>query len=421
LEAEVSHSNQQTVILGGGFTGLFTALYLSQHRYSGQVLLIDQSERFIFKPLLYEFLNGQMDGNQVCPRYQNLLQGTDVTFVQDTVQHINLTEREVELVSGLKYTYTNLVLALGGAIGYFGTPGAAEHAFTFYKGEDALAIRQHITQCFQRASQTEDPQLRRKLLTIAVIGSGPTGVELVATLADSLPAFYAQFGSDPQEIRIVLVSRSPDILSGDVNSRLRQTAKTALQERVIPVELVMGAAVTALHPGQIEYIQDSQPADLDAETIIWTAGTAVHPLVKNLPISEADRDSHGHPFVTPTLNLLNYPEVFAGGDCVTQPTPEPALAQVAYQQAKTIAQNLIALSKGEALKTSHVSLRGTLLKLGMEEGAADVFNRYEVKGELGYVIRQLTYLEMLPLPAHNLKVTAEWLSDGILNRAKYKL
>lgn len=96
----MSSSNQQTVIVGGGFTGLFTALYLSHHRYSGRVLLIDQSERFVFKPLLYEFLNGQMDGNQVWPRYQKLLQGSDVTFLQDTVQHIDLTERKVELVSG---------------------------------------------------------------------------------------------------------------------------------------------------------------------------------------------------------------------------------------------------------------------------------------------------------------------------------
>ena len=414
-EDQVDNSTQRTVILGGGFTGLFTALYLSQHKYSGQVLLIDQSERFIFKPLLYEFLNGQMDGNQVWPRYQNLLQGSGVTFIQDTVQHIDLTERKVELVSGLKYTYTHLVLALGGAIGYFGTPGAAEHAFTFCTGEDALAIRQHTIQCFQRASQTEDPQLRRKLLTIAIIGAGPTGVELAATLADSLPAFYAQVGDDPQNIRIVLMNRSPDILSGDVNVRLRKTAKTALQERVIPVELVMGAAVTALHPDQIEYVQNGQPAVLDAATIVRTAGTAVHPVIKDLAIPEADRDRLGRLLVAPTLHLINHLDVFAGGDCATQHPPEPALAQVAYQQAKTIAQNLIALSRGDALHVSRVSLRGTLMKLGMEEGAADIFNKYEVKGEMGYVIRQLTYLEMLPLPLHNLKVTAEWLGDGILS------
>lgn len=417
----MSDSNQLTVILGGGFTGLFTALYLSQHRYSGRVLLIDKSERFIFKPLLYEFLNGQMDGNQVWPRYQKLLQGTDVTFLQDTLCQIDLTQRKVELVSGLHYTYTHLVLAVGGAVGYFGTPGAAEYALTFCTGEDALALRQRIVQCFQRASQTKDPQLRRKLLTIAVIGAGPAGVELVATLADSLPVFYTQFGGDPQEIRIVLMNRSADILAGDINGRLRETARTALQERVIPVELLMGATVTMLHPGQIEYTHDGQPAVLDAETIVWTAGTAVHPLIKNLPIPETDRDRHGRPFVTQTLQLINYPEVFAGGDCVTQHLPQPALAQVAYQQGKAIAQNLIALSKGEALKDSLVSLRGTLMKLGMEEGAAEIFDRYQVKGRPGYLIRQLAYLEMLPLPSHNLKVTAEWLSDGILHHAKYKL
>ena len=190
--------------------------------------------------------------------------------------------------------------------------------------------------------------MRRKLLTIAVIGAGPTGVELVATLADSVPAFYAQVGGDPQDIRIVLMNRSSDILPGDINGRLREAARTALQERVIPVELVLGATVTAVQSDRIEYLQDGQPAVLEAETIVWTAGTALHPLIKALPIPEVRRDPRGRPFVSPTLNLINYPEVFAGGDCVTQQTPEPALAQVAYQHAKTIAQNLIALSNGEA-------------------------------------------------------------------------
>lgn len=409
---------QQTVIVGGGFTGLFTALYLSHQRYSGQITLIDASESFVFKPLLFEFLNGQMDGEQVCPRYQELLQGSGVAFVHDTVQHIDLTGQKVELTSGSHYAYIHLVLGLGSTTGYFETPGAVEHSFAFCSEQNVLALRQQLDQVFHRASQTEDPQLRQKLLTVAIIGAGPTGVELAATLADWLPGWYAELGGNPQEIHIVLMNRSQEILSGDVNAQLHETAHTALQQRAIPVEILTGAPVTALYGGKVEYTRDNQPTVLEAETIIWTAGTATHPLLKTLAISEEHRDKHGKPFIKPTLQLIDYPEVFAGGDCVTLQQPEPALAQVAYQQAKAIAHNLISVSMNKEPEVSHVSLRGTLMKLGAQEGAAEIFDKYEVKGHPGHIIRTLTYLEMLPTPVHNLKVTAEWLSDEVLHHTE---
>ncbi len=408
----------RTVIVGGGFTGLFTALYLSHLSYVGQVILIDPSERFVFKPLLFEFLNGQMNADQVWPSYEELLRGSHVTFVQDRVEHIDLAERKVELASGLHYTYTHMVLALGSTSGYFGTPGAAENSFTFRSGQDVLALRQHLRECLQRASQTEDTQLRRKLLTVAIIGAGPTGVELSATLADWLPDWYTQFGGDPQEIRVVLMNRGPNILSGDVNAHLHDTALAALKRRVVPVDLLTGAPVTALRPGQVEYTYNNQPAVLETETIVWTAGTATHPLLKDLPIPPENRDKHGRPYIVPTLHLMGYPEVFAGGDCVTQFKPEPALAQVAYQQAKAIAHNLVNISAGEVPRVGHVLLRGTLMKLGTMEGAANIFDKYMVTGKMGHVIRHMTYLEMLPAPVHNLKVTGEWLSDELFHRAK---
>jgi demethylphylloquinone reductase len=414
----MSESAEQTVIVGGGFTGLFTALYLSHQRYSGQITLIDSSESFVFKPLLFEFLNGQMDGEQVCPRYQELLQDSGVAFVQDTVQRLDLTEQKVELASGLHYSYTHLVLALGSTTGYFGTPGAAEYSFAFCNEQNALALRQHLHRAFQRASQTEDAQVRQKLLTVAIIGAGPSGVELAATLADWLPVWYTELGGNPQEIHVVLMNRSQEILSGDVNAQLHETARAALQQRTIPVELLMGATVIALYAGKIEYTHNNQPTVLEAETIVWTAGTATHPLMQALSIAEEHRDKHGKPFITPTLQLMDYPEVFAGGDCVTLQQPDPALAQVAYQQAKAIAHNLIALSMGKAPEVSNISLRGTLMKLGAEEGVAEIFDKYEVNGHLGHMIRTLTYLEMLPTPIHNLKVTTEWLSDEVLHHAQ---
>jgi NADH dehydrogenase len=408
----------QTVILGSGFTGLFTALYLSHQHYPRSVILVDREERFSFKPLLYEYCTGEMEIEEVWPSFKELLQDSGVIFVQDAVETIDLQQREVKLTSGTSYNYSNLVLGLGSVTGYSGVAGAKEYAMPLRMGEDALAIDQKLRSCLQQARETQDPGLRQKLLTVVVVGGGPTGIEMACTLADLLPIWYEALGGNKQEIRIVLLNHGKEILKGDVNAGLRETALQAMQERAVPVELILGAAATAIHPDAVEYKLDEKSVTLPASTIIWTAGTATHPLIKDLPVSAKHRDKHGRLQVTPTLQLPEFPEVFAAGDCAVQQGGEflPATAQVAYQQAAAIAHNLKALALGRALKPAQVNLRGTLMKLGIENSVANIFDRLEVKGRAGHLIRQGTYLEMVPNRAHELKVTGEWLNDEIFHR-----
>ena len=178
-----------------------------------------------------------------------------------------------------------------------------------------------------------------------------------------------------------------------------------------------GQQSTAVRPDSVEYTRDDKSQTLSASTVIWTAGTATNPLIKSLPIAAEHRDKHDHLQVTPTLQLPDFPEVFAAGDCAfTKENRQPPLAQVAYQQAATIAHNLKALALGRDLKPSAVHLRGTLMKLGIEDGVANIFDRLKLQGEVGHLIRQGTYLEILPTPVHDLKVTKEWLNDEIVNR-----
>lgn len=413
----MEHSTHPTLILGGGFTGLFTALHLSHAHYSQPVVLIDQQERFAFKPLLYEFLSGEMSDDQVWPRYTELLRGSDVRFVQDSVQAIDLEQRQVELASGLSYPYSYLVLALGCINGYFGIEGAREHSLPFRNGKDAEILGQQLRHCLQRASQTTASEEREVLLTVGIIGAGSAGIELAATLADLLPRWYADLGGDPQAVRVVVVEQEPEILArGGDKSDLRQTATTALQTRTVPVELLLGAKVKAIRPAQVEFMRHDQSETLQAATVVWTAGTATHPLIQALPIAEAHRARRGHLHTTPTLQIPDFPEVFAGGDCAADPqNPLPPTAQVAYQEGRAIAHNLKALSQGHSPSPAQVSLRGTLLKLGLGESAADLLDRFEVKGKVGHLIRQATYLELLPTPVHNFKATTEWLVDEVFH------
>ena len=416
----MNNANAPTIIVGGGFVGLFTALHLSHRHYSSPIILIDPQERFVFKPLLYEYLTGEMQDEQVIPHYKELLEGSKVTFVQDRVTNIDLEQRQVELASGLHYDYGYLVLGVGSTQGYFGTEGAKENAFAFRTQADAVKLERHLRECLQKASQTENVEARRSLLTFAVTGAGPSGVEMAATLADLLPSWYAKLGGNIQDIRIVIVNHGSEILSGDVNAHLQATALEAFKTRIVPVELLLGVKVTAVDAGSLKYQgKDKQEIEiLPTKTTIWTAGTANNPLIESLTqIKAENKDKHGSPLVTPTLQLPKFAEVFAAGDCaIVKEHPFPPVAQIAYQQGAGIAHNIIALSQGKEPHPVKATMRGTLMKLGLGNGVANLFDKLQVKGKPGDLIRNGTYLEMLPTPVHNFKATTEWITDEIFHR-----
>jgi demethylphylloquinone reductase len=402
-----------TLILGGGFTGLFAALHLSHQHYKIPTILIDRGSRFIFKPLLYEFLTGEMNTKYICPRYDNLLHRSGIEFIQDTIESIDLKKRQVQLSSGLHYKYSNLVLSLGSVAGYCGVEGAKENTLQFSSTEDAVILAKHLRDCLQRATQTQIPQ-KQTLLTVAIMGAGCTGIELAATLADLLPNWYTLLGGDITDLRVVLMQRGKEILKSNSDS-LRQTVQTALHERNIAVDLMLETEVIEVRPNMVVLKQNNQIEELPAATMIWTTGTAINPLIDTLSIPEASRDKQGRLKLTNTLQLLDFPEVFAGGDCTVMEEPLPATAQVAYQQGAAIANNLQALSEDRPLLPADIGLRGTLLKLGLDESVADLYDRYQVKGHLGHLIRQAAYVDLLPTPARNFKGTVEWLSDELFH------
>lgn len=395
--------------------GLFTALRLSQQNYPHPIVLIEQRDRFSFKPLLYELLSCELHSEQVYPRYKELLSGSRVSFVQDPVETIDLHQQCITVASGQQYSYRNLVLALGGKTAYFNTPGADQYTFSLTNGIETIALRRHLRTRLHQAIQLKTAAERRPLLTVAIVGAGPAGIELACTLADLLPIWYDDLGGDGNEIRIVLVNRSRDLLKGDVNSQLRCTVQRALRHRNI--ELVFDAAVSAIQPDSVQYQQQEQTHTRSAGTVVWTAGTSPNPLLRELPVAAEHRDRRGRLIITPTLQLPGFPEVFAAGDCATNPeNPQPSTAQVAYQQGQAIAQNLKLQVEGKPLIPMQIHLRGTLMKLGLNEGVANVFNKVQIKGQPGHLLRQATYLELLPTPAHNVKITTEWLTDELLQR-----
>ncbi len=197
-------------------------------------------------------------------------------------------------------------------------------------------------------------------------------------------------------------------------------ALQALKNCQTPVELLLGVSVEAVGHDCLRYRtkdQDQNAQEIGLSTTIWATGTATNPLLESLSLPSDSVDKYKHPLVTSTLLLLHFPEVFAAGDCAAIPShPLPQLAQVAYQQGVGIADNIMALSDGKPPQPVQAKLRGTLMKLGIHKSVANLFDKIQINGEAGYLIRNAAYLEMLPLPAHNFKVTKEWITDEIFDR-----
>ncbi|WP_036488429.1 NAD(P)/FAD-dependent oxidoreductase [Myxosarcina sp. GI1] len=410
----MNNSIKPTIILGGGFVGLFTALHLSQQNYPAPVILIDRQERFVFKPLLYDYLTEEMNDSQVNPLYEKLLEGSGVEFIRDTVQKIDLDKKRVELANNGSIAYKYLVLALGSQTGYFGIEGAKEHTLPFRTRENAIALKNHLQNCLKRSLSIEDFQERQQLLTVIIVGAGATGVELAGTLADVLPQWYIKQGGNFEQIRLILINRGSQILSS-ASERLRHAAQTALQQLPVPVELEMDASVTAVRPQQVEFERNGQKQTLAAATIVWTTGTTVNPVIKSLPLADGYRDKKGRLKVLSSLQLIDRPEIFAGGDCaVSWYESLPPTAQAAYQQGAAIAQNLVSLSAERVPDIARVQIRGTTLKLGLNEAAADLFDRLLVTGKSAHLLRQGRYLTTLPTPVRDFKAATQWLSEEVL-------
>lgn len=371
------------VIVGGGFGGLYTALALAGKRQHPPLLLIEPNERFLFLPLLYELLSGELRSWEVAPRYDALLAGRGVAWLRDRVQSIDASASTLQTAGGRSLPFSRLVVATGGESESFGIPGVMEHAHFFRTLHDVERLRQLVAALRQR---------RTSLQRIAVVGAGPSGVELACKLADLLD------GSAVVE----LIEQGPSALPLS-KSFNREQAMGALQRR--DVRLRTGLGVTAVEPQQLRL---SDGNSLGVEATVWTAGLRLNPP----PITPAPpRDSRGRLLCGPELQLLQHPHLFAVGDVAALPDePLPATAQVAFQQADCLADNLMRTEAGEPLRSFAFNDLGEMLSLGVGE-ATLTGKGVTLAGKAAFQIRRLAYLTRLPGTQHQLRVAAGWLAD----------
>ncbi len=382
-------------ILGGGFGGLYTALRLNALPWPTaepvEIVLVDQRDRFLFAPLLYELVTGELQTWEVAPPYAELLAATQVRFVQSSVAAVDIRERQVHLETGEALTYDRLVLALGGETPMEQVPGVATFAIPFRTVEDAFRLQDRLREL--EASDAEK-------IRVAVVGGGYSGVELACKVADRL--------GDRGRVR--LVERSAEILltSADFN---RQAAQQALSQRGVWLDLETSVAAVTATTISLNY--RDQVDELPVDLVLWTVGTRVVPLIQSLGLPQNERQQLQ---VRSTLQVLDHPDIYALGDLAdckdASGQQVPTTAQAALQQADYAGWNLWASLTHRPLLPFRYQHLGEMMALGVDNATLTGLG-LRLDGPAAYLARRLTYLYRMPTLEHQIRVGLNWIQQPL--------
>jgi NADH:ubiquinone reductase (H+-translocating) len=341
----------KVVIVGGGFAGLFAARALRRSPVS--VTLVDRSEHHLFQPLLYQCATGILSEGQIALPLRSLMRKhRNIEFTLAEVTGFNVEERYV--IAGLPggrtihLPYDHLIVAAGVRQSYFGHDEFAAYAPGMKTLTDALAIRQRVFGAFEMAESTADPEERARWLTFAMVGAGPTGVELAGQIRElattTLRKEYRNI--NPQDARVILFDGGSEPLAA-FGPKLAAKAKSSLDK--LGVELVMNTVVTDVSVrGLLAKGHDGTVVHHSAATVLWTAGVEAPPLASMLAkASGAGQDRAGRIEVGPDLSIAGFPEVMVVGDLMSL-DKLPGLAEVAMQSGHYAGVRIRKLSKGEA-------------------------------------------------------------------------
>jgi NADH dehydrogenase len=391
------------VIVGGGFGGLFLVRALAGA--PAAVTLIDRRNHHVFQPLLYQVATAGLSVTDVAAPIRKVVRHQrNATVLLGEVADLDLPGRRVVLTDGA-VPYDQLVLAVGMVPAYFGHEAWARHAPGLKDCDDALDIRRRILLAYEAAERERSPERRQPWLTFAVIGAGPTGVELAGALAEIARKTLARDfrGFDPGASRVLLLEAGPRILPSFA-PELAADAQRRLETMGVTVRT--GARVT----GVDERGLDIGAERLETRTVLWAAGVRASPLLERLDGTGVARDEAGRVLVEPDLRVPGHPELFVIGDAAAVRRGDgwvPGLAPAAIQMGKHTASNLRRLLAGRPTKAFHYVDRGQLAAIGRSAAVAQ-FRRFHVTGPLAWLLWALVHVAFLIGFRNRLVVMFEW-------------
>jgi NADH dehydrogenase len=422
IEPELKAQGTKTriVILGGGFAGMRTAECLeAELRANPEVslTLVSETNALLFTPMLAEVAGSSLEPSHISTPLRSTLHRTE--FVRGRATEIDLEQRRVILASGPAATdgsasreipYNHLVFALGAVSNYLGMANLEKYSFDFKSLLDAIRIRNHVIEMFERADGELEPATRKSLLTFVIAGGGFAGVELAGALNDYAHGILADYPKlRREEVSVVLV-HSRDRILPELSESLGRYAQERMAARGVVFRL--NTRISDAKPGVV-VLSDGE---IHAETLVWTAGTAPNPLLKALSL---DKDKRGALVVNDTLTVPGHVGLWALGDCAAvidakTKKPCPPTAQFALREAQTLAKNIRKHLEGRVLGKFHFDSLGALCVVGHQTACAELTvpfaRKHSVRfsGLLAWVMWRGIYLGKLPGLERKIRVLVDW-------------
>lgn len=399
---------KRVVVLGAGFGGLtFSKLFSAPNT---EVVLIDKQNHHVFQPLLYQVATAGLSANEIAhPIRQVFGKRKNVRVILDEVLSVDLANKRVflsEMETPLDFDY--LVIGLGVVNNYYGNPEWAQHTVGLKSLRDALTVRQKVLMAYEKAENTQDPEIRKKLMTIIIVGGGPTGVELAGAFAElGRIVLKNEFRNiDPSETHIVLIEAGDRLLAA-FPEKLCRRAKSDLEK--MGVEVKLNSPVKKIEKEKVHLANET----LETGIIIWAAGMAGNTIVETL---STETDKQNRILVQPDCSLKDYPSVFAIGDIASLtdskgrkvPGVSPAAMQMAAHTAKTIRDEI---RKGkipeERIPFTYVD-KGSMATIGRSAAVA-IFGPLKLTGFVAWVLWLLVHLFFLIGFRNRIAVLIQWI------------
>jgi NADH dehydrogenase len=392
------------VVVGGGFGGLAAIKELKG--VDADITLIDRRNHHLFQPLLYQVATTSLGPSEIAwPIRQLVHRRKEITTLFGSVTGVDAAEKLVKLDGGTTVPFDYLILATGAQHAYFGHDDWEPYAPGLKTLEDATAMRRRLLVAFERAELETDPERRKALLTFAIIGAGPTGVELAGAIIElARITLRDDFRNiKPEEARVVLIEAGPRVLA-NFKPEMSAYAETALRE--LGVEVMLNTPVTSVHAEGVTFAAGT----IMAETIIWAAGVLASPAAKWLGV-EADRA--GRIKVNPDLSVPGHPNIFAVGDTVTTTTPEgkpvPGIGDAAKQSGRHAAKVVRARLRGETRELPfHYKHLGDIATIGRSRALID-FGWIKLTGWIGWWTWGLAHIYFLIGLKNRIFIALNWL------------
>jgi NADH dehydrogenase len=446
------HRNKLNVlILGAGFGGICTAKYLLKFTKkipNVKITIIDRNTYHFFTPFLHEVATASIHSDHIKRPLRMVFKGEDVEFHHGEIEKVDLRNRTVEIctsctsrdsppkydhftyinkadfISGRReaFRYDYLILAMGSHPNFFGVTGADKHSYTLSSIKTSEEIKARILECFELANQTNNLQLKKELLTFVVIGAGATGTEYIVELHDLCKNVLAEefeFVKFDRDCRIILIEAMDHILP-NMDPYLVKYAMKHLQE--MEIEIMTSTKVTKITDCTIEL---NGKSSIPTHNVLWAAGVKANNLVASLPL---EKNYDGRVKVNSFLQATDKPEIFALGDnaCFTPKEGESPLmqtAQVAVQESKAVAMNIVNHFNEKQLQPFKYVFLGSTVSLGERKGVANLIGKFELKGFSAWFSWKLTYLRHLLVIEKLSRALWDWSFDLLYNRqmARFKL